>query len=293
MPSSPPLCDSLDAVASNYDSFILDLWGVLHDGERVYPHAVAALRALKAADKQLLILSNAPRRASEIAERMVELGLTPDLYDDLMSSGEDTWVHLHDRPSPWYRALGRRVVHIGPERDFGMRSGLGLTLADGAADAEFILNTGPAEADQEDISGLEPLLHEGAERGLAMICANPDLIVMRGGEKELCAGSVAARYEALGGEVRYHGKPYRPIYDTCFKRLGDPDPARVCAVGDTLRTDIAGANAVGIDSILITGGIHAEELGVRMGEPADPEDLAALYARENERPTAVLPEFRW
>lgn len=292
-PPLPPLHHGLDAVAHDYDAFILDLWGVLHDGVQAYPNAIEGLRRLKAAGKTLLVLSNAPRRTREIAERMAELGITGDLYDHLMSSGEDTWTHLRARPCPWYKALGRRTVHIGPARDFGMRAGLDLTLVEDVAEADFILNTGPGDAEQEDISGLEPLLRAGAERGLPMVCANPDLIVMRGGEKELCAGAVAARYEELGGAVRYHGKPHRAIYDTCFKLLGDPDPSRVCAVGDTIRTDIAGANAVGVDSILITGGIHAGELGVRMGEFASPENLAALYARENERPTVVLPEFRW
>jgi ribonucleotide monophosphatase NagD (HAD superfamily) len=126
-----------------------------------------------------------------------------------------------------------------------------------------------------------------------MVCANPDLVVMRGGERELCAGAVARRYEELDGEVRYHGKPYRPIYDTCFALLGDPDPARVLAVGDSLRTDIAGANAVGIDSVLITGGIHGDELNVRMGEMPDAAALDALYKRAGERPTAAMPAFRW
>lgn len=292
MPPHVPLHDGLGELADAYDAFILDLWGVLHDGVEAYPRAVDCLRRLKAAGKTTLVLSNAPRQTSWVAERMRQLGLTDDLYDKLMSSGEDAWRHLRERPCAWYRALGERMFHLGPPRDAGMREGLDVVVVEDLGEADFILNTGPIDPDG-DLPPLEPLLHEALERRLPMICANPDLIVMRGGAREICAGAVAARYEALGGEVQYHGKPYRKIYDTCFELLGHPERARVCAVGDSLHTDIAGANAIGIDSILVTGGIHGETLGVRMGQRPDPEALAELCRREEQVPSAALPEFRW
>ncbi|WP_161958904.1 TIGR01459 family HAD-type hydrolase [Ferruginivarius sediminum] len=292
MTDTPPILSGLSELADDYDAFILDLWGVLHDGVRAYPEAVECMRRLKAGGKTLLVLSNAPRQTVHVARTMERLGLDGDLYHHLMSSGEDTWRHLRDRPNDWYRELGRRMYHLGPERDANMQEGLDVTRVEDIQFAEFLLNTGPVSA-KIDLDALEPLLRQAADRELPMVCANPDLVVMRGGERELCAGAVARRYEELDGEVRYHGKPHRGIYDTCFDILGDPDPARVLAVGDTLRTDIAGANAVGIDSVLITGGIHGEELKVHMGETPQPGDLADLYAREAQQPTAAMAAFRW
>lgn len=292
MTEASPFADGIAALADDYDVFILDLWGVLHDGVQAYPEAVACLRHLRRASKTLLILSNAPRQVGDVARTMTRLGLTPDLYDHLMSSGEDAWRHLRDRPAPWYRELGRRMYHLGPSRDDGMKAGLDVTLVDDIEHAEFILNTGPADADAT-IESTEPLLRRAAERELPMVCANPDLVVMRGDAVELCAGSLARRYEEMNGEVRYHGKPHPPIYDTCFRLLGDPDPARVLAVGDSLRTDIAGATAAGIASVLVTGGIHGGELNVRMGEVPAARDLTALYAREGQRPSVAMTAFRW
>lgn len=292
MTDRPTPIDGLEAVADRYDAFILDLWGVLHDGVRAYPDAVASLRALKRAGKRLLVLSNAPRQTPDIQAQMREKGLYDELYDHIMSSGEDAYRHLRDRPDAWYRELGRRMLHLGPERDQGMREGLEVTLVADPQFAEFVLNTGPADG-VSSLAGFEPLLRQCADRELPMICANPDLIVMRGDEMELCAGALAQRYEELGGKVRYHGKPHAAIYDSCFELLGRPDPARTLAVGDTLRTDVAGANAVGIDSALVTGGIHAGDLGVKMGERADAATLHALIDREGPRPTYAMPAFRW
>jgi HAD superfamily hydrolase (TIGR01459 family) len=292
MTEQPAIRRGLEELADGYDAFILDLWGVLHDGLEAYPEAVAALRALRARGKRLLLLSNAPRRTADLARQMANLGLSADSYDHLMSSGQDAWMHLRDRPCTWYRDLGRRMLHIGPPHDANMRDGLDVSLVEDVQFAEFVLNTGPALQSTE-IGALEPVLRQAADRELPMICANPDIRVMRGEAVELCAGALAKRYEALDGEVRYHGKPYRGIYDSCFKLLDDPDPARTLAVGDTLHTDIAGANQVGIDSAFVPGGIHASDLGVRMGALPDTDRLTALFARERTHPTHVIPAFRW
>jgi len=293
MPDAPPpIHAGLAELAAPYDHFILDLWGVLHDGVRAYPHAVETLRRLRAADKRVLVLSNAPREVAVIREQMRRLGLADDLYDLLMSSGQDVHDHLRHRPDAWYRALGRRMHHIGPERDHGLREGLDVELVDGVEAAEFMLVTGPPQP-EKGLAPWEPVLARAAARGLPMICANPDVVVMRGETPEMCAGALAQRYEALGGEVRYHGKPTPAIYRTCFELLGHPDPARVMAVGDSLPTDIAGATAAGITGVLVTGGIHAGELGVRMGEAPAPEALSRLCDGRGIRPTAALPAFRW
>jgi ribonucleotide monophosphatase NagD (HAD superfamily) len=126
-----------------------------------------------------------------------------------------------------------------------------------------------------------------------MICANPDLVVRLGDQNVICAGALAQRYEALGGRVRWHGKPYPSVYETCFELLGIANRGRILAVGDSLRTDIAGANRAGIDSLLIAGGIHAEEFGLAEGEIPDPARLQATIARSTARPTAAAARFVW
>ena len=292
MTDQPATSRGLEELADGDDACILDLWGVLHDGLKAYPDAVAALRQLKGRGKRLLLLSNAPRRTEDLARQMANLGLSPDSYHHLMSSGQDAWIHLRDRPCTWYRELGRRMLHIGPAHDANMREGLDVSPVEDVQFAEFVLNTGPA-LESTEIGALEPVLRQAADRELPMICANPDIRVMRGESVELCAGALAKRYEELDGEVRYHGKPYRGIYDSCFKLLGDPDPKRTLAVGDTLHTDIAGANRIGINSAFVPGGIHAGELGVGMGDLPEADRLSGLFDRERERPTHVIPAFRW
>jgi len=287
-----PLYPGLSALADRYDAFIIDLWGVMHDGLRAFPSAVDALGALKRAGKRSVILSNAPRRAAVIAARNAEIGIRPELPDHLLSSGEDAWQHLKSRPDAWYQALGRHCYHLGPPRDYGMREGLDLVFVDSLAEADFILNTGILD-DHDRVETYRDFLDEGLARNLPMICANPDLIVMRGEAMEICAGALALDYEQKGGNVRWHGKPHPEVYRSCFELLQGIDPARVAAIGDSLRTDVAGAQAAGISSIFIAGGIHGEELGV---EESGALDLAAyedFMAAAEWKPTAALPFMRW
>ncbi len=286
------LLTGLREIAADYDGLILDLWGVLHDGAAPLPGAVAALSALKSAGKRLAVLSNAPRRAQLVEARMNEIGLARGLYDHVHSSGEETWQHLRRRADAFYAALGRRCYHIGPPRDDNMLEDAGLMRVGAIAEAEFILNTGPSEWD-ETVAQYEPLLHEALARALPMVCANPDLVVVHQGRRSICAGAVAQRYEALGGRVRWHGKPYPSVYATCLAALAIADRRRVLAVGDSLRTDIAGANAAGIDSILVTGGIHADELGLAQGSAPDLDRLEAAIAASGHRPDAAIAQFRW
>ena len=150
-----------------------------------------------------------------------------------------------------------------------------------------------AHLGRERVEDYEAQLRAAAGLGLPMICANPDLEVIAGGVRQICAGALARRYEELGGRVRYHGKPHAEIYGACLAALAGVEPARILAVGDSLRTDIAGAQAIGLDSLLVIGGIHAEELCVAEGEAPTPENLAALCSRSGHRPTASVPLFRW
>ena len=282
--------DGVAEIAGDYDGFILDLWGVVHDGVRPYPGVLDCMAQLVGAGKRIVLLSNAPRRADDVVRRIAAIGVPGDLYHAVMSSGEEAWQHLRRRDDPFYAGLGRICLHICSERDLEIREGLGLVYVDTAEAAEFILNTGPAGWD-DTIEDYAAVLAQSRERGLRMVCANPDLTVMHGAKMALCAGALAVHYESIGGIVRWHGKPYRSVYDSSMALLGIDDNSRVLAIGDSLRTDIAGANGSGIDSLLIAGGLHADEFVP--GGRLDVERIARAAATYGVRPSAVAARFNW
>jgi HAD superfamily hydrolase (TIGR01459 family) len=278
-------------VAAEYDGFVLDLWGVIHDGMKPYPGVAECLTQLLAAGKRIVLLSNAPRRAYDVVNRITAIGVPRGLYHAVMSSGEEAWQHLKDRTDPFYADLGRNCLHICSDRDLEIRHGLDLDYVEDAAVADFILNTGPAGWD-DTIDDYAPLLAASCERGLKMVCANPDLMVNHGDKLALCGGALAVHYEAIGGPVRWHGKPYPSVYQSCFDLLGIDDRSRILAVGDSLRTDIAGANGVGLDSLLIAGqGIHADEFAP--GGTLDFGRIETAAETAGVRPTITAARFGW
>ncbi len=287
-----PQLPGLAAVIDRYDGVILDLWGVIHDGERAYPGVADCLDRLAAAGTVVCLLSNAPRRTGGVVAKLAGMGIGRNRYHHVMTSGEAAHDALRDRDDPWHAALGRRLFHIGPERDRDVHLGLGYTEVPTPEEADFVLNTGIVTFG-ETVADYEPVLAACARRRLPMVCANPDLVVMVGPQMVVCAGSLAVRYEAMGGDVRWHGKPHAPVYERCLGLMGLADRRRILAVGDSLRTDVAGANAAGIDVALATGGIHQEELGGAWGEAVDPARLAAAADAAGQRPTYALPCLRW
>jgi HAD superfamily hydrolase (TIGR01459 family) len=289
---SPALLAGIAALAGRYDGFILDLWGVLHDGQHPYPGVVDCLQRLKADGKRLVVLSNAPRRVEQAVHRMAEIGVPPGLFDGVMTSGEDAWRHLKTREEAWYAKLGRACFHLGPLRDKGMLEDQDIEVVTDIERAQFVLCTG-ADSDDDKVETYAALLGRARERRLPMICANPDLVVVHRGRLAICAGSLAQHYETIGGDVRWHGKPHRPIYERAFAMLGVADRRRIVAVGDSFRTDMAGAQAAGIDGLFVAGGIHGEELGAAPGEHPAPERLTRLIADSGIRPVAVVPSFVW
>src|SRR5215472_9538921 len=286
------LIRGIGPLAPRYDGFILDLWGVVHDGVAPMPGALECFCSLIEAGKRIVLLSNAPRRARDVVERIDRIGVPAGLYHNVMSSGEEAWQSLSRRDDSFYGVLGRRCVHIGSERDSGIRAGLGLELVETAEEAEFILNTGPAGWDDQ-LEDYAPLLRRALACGLPMVCANPDLVVMHGGRFALCAGALAQWYEEGGGCVRWHGKPFPSVYDTCLGLLGIADRTRVLAVGDSLRTDIAGADGAGIDSVLIAGGIHADELGTPGAQRPDLARIQTALREGSYNPVGVAWTLRW
>jgi HAD superfamily hydrolase (TIGR01459 family) len=284
------LIDGMRELAPDYDGFILDLWGVVHDGVVPFPGILDCMGRLIEAGKRVVLLSNAPRRSDDVVRRIAAIGVPPGLYHRVMSSGEEAWQYLHDRTDPFYAALGRRCLHIGSERDLEIREGLGLDIVDTPDAADFILNTGPAEWD-DAIPDYAPVLDDARARDLPMVCANPDLVVVHGGKPALCAGALALHYEGIGGRVRWHGKPYPSVYGSCLALVGIADRRRLLAIGDSLRTDIAGAAAAGIDSLLIAGGIHAGDFTI--DGALDRDRIAAALAEHDLSPVGVAARFVW
>jgi HAD superfamily hydrolase (TIGR01459 family) len=279
-------------LADRYDGFVLDLWGVIHDGINAFPHAVETLRRLRDAGKRTLLLSNVPRPNAAAQTMMRRMGIDDSLYTGILTSGEAVRRALRDPPDLWWAELGRRVFHLGPDRDKPVLEGLALTVVSAPEDADFVLNTGPDDhRNPSDIAEFEPTLQACARHRLKMICANPDLEVIRGGVRVLCAGALAVRYAQLGGNVRSLGKPDPAIYQPVLQQLGLPAD-RVLAVGDSLRTDIAGAVGVDLAACWILDGIHGSAL--RTSDGTFDTTRAEAAAREaGVEPIATLPRFVW
>ena len=275
----------LAEVARDYDGFIIDLWGVVHNGVAPYPAALDCLRRL--AGKRVLLLSNAPRRAASARRMLLRMGVSDGLYTGILTSGEAVWLSLHDRTDPWFARLGCRVYHLGPERDRGILDGLGLESVPSPDAADFVLNTGPDDdvADASTLDVFVPELQACLRAGLPMVCANPDLVVMRDGVRLLCAGALAEYYRAAGGDVVALGKPYPAIYAMALERLDVP-AGRVLAIGDSLHTDIAGAASAGLASAWVLGGIHSDVLH----DQAAAESLAAA---RGAAPSMIIDHLTW
>ena len=280
----------LGEIAGNYDLFLIDQWGVLHNGATPYDSAIDTLARLRAAGKPVVILSNSARRVHVGIETMDAMGIPRDLYDHLVTSGEQTWQALRHRDDAFHAGLGRRCLLFSWGADRGLTGGgIDLELVDDLADAEFILMAG---TNREPLDHWEPILQEALGRGIPMICANPDMVsVTPEGELVICPGQVARRYEEIGGKVHWHGKPYRSVYEACFALY--PQAERVVGIGDSLYHDVAGAASAGIDSLFVAAGIHAQALDIRWGEDPDPAHLAGLCAEYGQAPDYTIPVFRW
>lgn len=279
--------DGISFIIDRYDAFLSDIWGVLHDGVRLYPGVRDCLQNLRKNHKKIILLSNSARLAGEVKKQIAGLGLTEDLYDSILSSGELTKEVFLSGSDPQVAELGTNFFLLGPEK-YRLASELDLHKTDDLSQADFLFTIGVTGNPTSTIE-MEPLLREAADKNLPMVCANPDVHVVRDGIKGIGSGALAACYETLGGEVIYFGKPYRAIYDRCLQLL-DMDMSRVVAVGDSLKTDIAGASSNGLDSILVASGIHAHDLET---VPDDCTGLASLLRDEPYYPTMAARGFYW
>ena len=287
--SAPLLVPGLSALAHQYKGILSDVWGVLHNGVAAFEQAHEALTAYRQeTGSPVVLITNAPRPNAPIREQLAELGVPLSAYDDIVTSGDVTRDLLMQNS-------GKKAFKIGPDRDFPLYEGTGVTLS-GEEDAQIVCCTGLFDDDTETPDDYRDMLKRLADRGLPFICANPDIVVERGDRLIWCAGALARLYEDLGGPVQIVGKPHAPIYKAAVERLsavrGEAVAAQeILAIGDGLPTDIRGADSQGLDVLFVTGGIHAADFG-----PVDTPDEALIrrrLAEEGLSARAAVPRLTW
>jgi HAD superfamily hydrolase (TIGR01459 family) len=291
-----PQISGLSEISDRYDAVLCDIWGVVHNGLTAFRQASDALVTFRQKGGVVVFVTNAPRPSPPIHDQLLTLGVAAGAFDAIATSGDVTIGLIVGR-------IDEPVLHIGPDRD--------LSLFDAAAkragreprrasldEARYALCTGLRHDITETPESYDAELQVLAERGVLMVCANPDLVIHRGDTMIYCAGALAQRFEALGGDVVYAGKPYARIYDHALSlgenALGRPlDKKRVLAIGDGMKTDIAGATAMGLDSLFVTHGIHREVLhGETLGLKASAENLSRICAEYGFWPIAAISSLR-
>jgi HAD superfamily hydrolase (TIGR01459 family) len=262
-----------------------DIWGVVHNGLESFPEACEALHTYRKSGGTVILITNAPRPADSVQRQLRKLGVADDTYDAIVSSGDLTRHYVADHP-------GRKVFWLGPERDSSIYRGLDLKLSP-LQQADYIVCTGLLDDETESAEDYRPMMREALARKLTLICANPDIVVERGDRLIYCAGAIAELYRELGGEVIFYGKPHRPIYERAIALAAEHGGHeikldRVLAIGDSVRTDLAGAHGFGIDCLFVTRGIHSEEF-----EGIDQLDPASIKELFGHPPRALTRELKW
>jgi HAD superfamily hydrolase (TIGR01459 family) len=252
------MLNGLSEIAGGYDALICDVWGVVHDGRTPNNFAVDALHQFRKLHGPVVLLSNAPRPVGDVEKQFAGLGVDLDCYDAVITSGAVAREALQNL------AQGKtlNILHIGPERDRGIFAGLPIECVKPER-AAVALCTGLYDDDNESPADYRELFETLKRRNLTFLCANPDIVVQRGGRLVYCAGALARTYESLGGSCVYYGKPFRPVYDAALgalKKAAGREILHPLAVGDGIATDIAGANAMDIEALFIADGIHGEEI---------------------------------
>jgi len=285
-----PHLTGLEVIADRYRAVLCDLWGVVHNGVAPYETAVHALMRYREQGGIVLLLSNAPRPGPSIHLHLLELGVPDEAFDQIVSSGDLVQAHLMGL------GAGGACYHMGPERDLPLFDGLDLRRVS-MDDAEFIVCSGLVDDEAETPDDYRTEFEAGLARDLTMICANPDRQVVRGDRVIYCGGALAAVYEEMGGRVVWFGKPYPKTYEAVFRILEDLTGdmlkgSSVLAIGDGLNTDIPGAQRAGIDSLLITGGLHFEEFGSGPEHPVMSKVEDVCRARDL-RPVGYQARLIW
>src|ERR1700760_3863709 len=277
--------ENLRDLVGEVDVVLSDIWGVVHNGLEAFPEACAALQTFRKRGGTVILITNAPRPADSVQRQLRKLAIADETYDAIVSSGDLTRHYVAGHP-------GRKVFWLGPERDNSIYRGLTPVLSP-LEQADYIVCTGPFNDETETPEDYREMMLAARARRLPLICANPDIVVERGDRLIYCAGAIAELYRALGGEVIFYGKPHRPIYERAIALAAehgghDIKLDKVLAIGDSVRTDLAGAHGFGIDCLFVTRGIHSEEF-----EGVDQLDPASVKELFGHPPRALIRELKW
>lgn len=251
-------CQGISDISDSYSGFIIDQWGVLHDGDKIFDGVIECLKELKARNKYIIILSNSGKRAEPNKERMKKMGLGPSLYDVILTSGEMTYQGLKNQDEGFFKDLGKKCYLITRGGDTSIIDGLDIERVEDINDADFLL-IGGADVPEKTLEDYEPVLRKAAQRRLKAICANPDSQAILGVNAVMGPGTLAQRYQDFGGVVHYIGKPHQPIFQHCAKILQERGiyPGQTVIIGDAMAHDIMGGSMANIDTCLVKSGLHA------------------------------------
>lgn len=288
-------CAGISDLSDSYSGFIIDQWGVLHDGEKPYDGVLECLKELKVRKKFVIILSNSGKRADENKERLKKIGIAPSLYDRIVTSGEMTWQGIHDQNEGFFVGLGKKVYVISRGGDRSIVDGLDVEVVNDPKDAEFLIISG-ADSPQKTLEDYEPILKVCVRKRMTAICANPDSMGVMGEENIMGPGTLARRYQDFGGVVHYIGKPHQPIFKHCIKILQERDifPGQTIVIGDALAYDILGGQMANMDTCLVKTGLHGPSFkNAKTPESVD-KALKLLAAQfNNVRPKYLVGSLRW
>jgi HAD superfamily hydrolase (TIGR01459 family) len=277
--------ERLRDLTDGVEVLLSDIWGVVHNGLEAFPEACEALHNFRRQGGTVILITNAPRPADSVQRQLRKLHVADETYDAIVSSGDLTRHFVADHP-------GKKIFWLGPERDSSIYRGLDPVMGPLEA-ADYIVCTGLFDDETESAEDYRAMMLQARERNLPLICANPDIVVERGDRLIYCAGAIAELYRELGGEVIFYGKPHRPIYERAMElaaaqRGHKAELKSVLAIGDSVRTDLAGAHGFGIDCLFVTRGIHSEQF-----EGVDQLDPASVKELFGHPPRALMRELRW
>lgn len=284
--STIPVISGIGELADTADAWLVDVWGVMHNGAVAFKAAADACAEFRKSGGYVVLLTNAPRPAPAVVHQISRLGVPQSAYDAVLSSGDVT----RGLVTQW---RDKRIHHLGPDRDRGIFEGIDVQFST-SIEADIVVLTGLIDDETETPEDYTTTLKSFQRRNIAMLCANPDLRAERGDKIVFCAGALAAAYESFGGDVVYAGKPYLPIYELAFSMIndgrGEETPKnRILAIGDGLKTDIAGAAAAGLRSVFVASGLHVEG-----GQSLSPELVGELFKDSPlARPVAAMQTLRW
>ncbi len=288
-------CQGISDISDSYTGFIIDTWGVLHDGEAAYESAIECLKELRDRKKFVLLLSNTEQRAEESAVYLKGLGIAPNLYDKIMTSGEMAWKGLTEQKDPSFEGLGKNCYLIGGARTEKFLASAGINIVKDPAEAGFLMIAGWDQLDPVT-QNYDTALRECVRKRMKAICINPDSRALFGTGYSTGTGQIARRFQEFGGVVQFIGKPYKPIYHQCIKILHENGiyPGQTVMVGDTMSHDILGASLMNMDTCLIKNGTHGSFFK-NVTTPAEVnKKLNMLIAQFNQvKPTYLVDKLKW